>query len=447
MVSNTGTRRSAARSDLIPTATHWGNYLLERCDGNIVAVHPYSVDAEPSAIGQSLIEAQDPSCRIPQPMIRQGYLKSRWESDGEGRGRDPFVPVSWKEAIELAAAALEHTRSEYGNEAIYGGSYGWSSAGRFHHAQSQIHRFLSTIGGYTYSVNTYSLSAAENILPHVVGRPDIRLQFEAPTVEDMVANTGLVVGFGGIATKNAQVMSGGLGAHTAERQLQALRRANVDFINISPIRDDMVASLGAEWWPCRPNADVAIMLGIAHTLATEELVDHAFVQRYCVGYERFLDYLLGSTDNRPKNAVWASTLAEVSAEKIRNLARRMAKTRTVLGVSWSLQRAEHGEQPYWMVTTLAAMLGYIGLPGGGIAYGYGSVHNIGFGGRRIPPFDVGSLPRGKNLVTKHIPVSRIADMLLHPGESIDFNGQTVTFPDIKTIYWAGGNPFHHHQDL
>jgi biotin/methionine sulfoxide reductase len=38
-------------------------------------------------------------------------------------------------------------------------------------------------------------------------------------------------------------------------------------------------------------------------------------------------------------------------------------------------------------------------------------------------------------------------MLLQPGEPFDFNGQKLTYPDIKLVYWAGGNPFHHHQDL
>ncbi len=46
-----------------------------------------------------------------------------------------------------------------------------------------------------------------------------------------------------------------------------------------------------------------------------------------------------------------------------------------------------------------------------------------------------------------IPVARIADMLLHPGEAYRFNGETRTYPEIKLVYWAGGNPFHHHQDL
>ena len=38
-------------------------------------------------------------------------------------------------------------------------------------------------------------------------------------------------------------------------------------------------------------------------------------------------------------------------------------------------------------------------------------------------------------------------MLLNPGASYDYNGERLTYPDIRLVYWAGGNPFHHHQDL
>jgi biotin/methionine sulfoxide reductase len=57
------------------------------------------------------------------------------------------------------------------------------------------------------------------------------------------------------------------------------------------------------------------------------------------------------------------------------------------------------------------------------------------------------LPIERNSIAEFIPVARIADMLLHPGEPFDFNGQRLTYPDIRLVYWAGGNPFHHHQDL
>jgi biotin/methionine sulfoxide reductase len=58
-----------------------------------------------------------------------------------------------------------------------------------------------------------------------------------------------------------------------------------------------------------------------------------------------------------------------------------------------------------------------------------------------------TLPQGLNGVTDFIPVARIADMLLGPGTTYRYNGQTRTYPDIRLVYWAGGNPFHHHQDL
>ena len=58
-----------------------------------------------------------------------------------------------------------------------------------------------------------------------------------------------------------------------------------------------------------------------------------------------------------------------------------------------------------------------------------------------------TLPQGRNSIADFIPVARIADMLLHPGEAFDYDGQRLTYPDIRLVYWAGGNPFHHHQDL
>ena len=432
---------------LFPTSTHWGDYLIEKQDNEIVAVHPYKSDSNPSLIGQSLKNSLDPGCRIPRPMIRQGYLEKRWDSDGSARGIEPFVAVPWDEALDIGAEALRRVQQNHGNEAIFGGSYGWSSAGRFHHAQSQLHRFLNGLGGYTYSVNSYSTAAAQIIIPHVLGMKSLHLMRQAPTIEDMLRHTKLVVSFGGISMKNMQINQGGIGDHSSRDQLLSARAAGVEFVNIGPVRDDVADFLEADWWPCRPNSDVALMLGLAHTLVTEDLHDKAFLQRYCVGFERFADYLLGNNDGHAKNADWAAQLCDIDAERIRQLARRMAKEPCLLSISWSLQRAEHGEQPYWMISTLGAMLGNIGLPGQGVGYGYGCIHNFGFAGRKAIPFKVGELAQGTNPVKAHIPVARIADLLLNPGEAFEFNGQTMTYPDIKLVYWAGGNPYHHHQDL
>ena len=44
-------------------------------------------------------------------------------------------------------------------------------------------------------------------------------------------------------------------------------------------------------------------------------------------------------------------------------------------------------------------------------------------------------------------MARLTDLLSDPGGSYEFDGATHHYPDIRLVYWAGGNPFHHHQDL
>jgi len=435
------------RNGHVPTSTHWGNYQAEKRDGRLHAIHPTEHDTDPSPIGRSLLDSQDPGCRVARPCVRRGYLEKQWRSDGSMRGVEPFVAVPWDEALDLAAQALKRVVDEHGNESIFGGSYGWAGAGRFHHSQSQLHRFLNQLGGYTYSVQSYSTGTAQIILPHVFGVPALKLMSEAPTMEDVLEHARLVVSFGGISMKNTQINQGGIGDHSARAQLEALRDAGVDVVCISPVRDDVADFLQADWWPVRPNADVALMLGLAHTLHSENLHDKDFLRSHCVGYDEFARYLTGESDEVAKDADWAAKLCDIDPERIRTLARRMAGEPCLLSISWSLQRTEHGDQPYWMIAVLGAMLGNLGLPGQGVGFGYGCIHNFGFAGRRSPRFRIGALPQGENPVSKYIPVARIADMLLEPGGALPFNGETIRYPDIRLIYWAGGNPFHHHQDL
>src|SRR5258708_3858872 len=260
----------------------------------------------------------------------------------------------------------------------------------------------------------------------------------------MAAETELVLAFGGMALKNNDVGGGGTSQHIARDRLLAARARGAEFHLISPLRDDMLPQVEAMWHAIRPGTDVALMLGMAHTLVSEGRHDRAFLDRYCVGYEVFEDYLLGRSDNRPKDADWAAAICELPADEIVALARRSAERRTLITCSQSLQRAEHGEQPVWMGVVLAALLGRIGLPGAGFAYALGSIANTGKADVAVP---VPTLPQGRNSITDFIPVARISDLLLRPGETFDYDGQQLTYPDIRLVYWAGGNPFHHHQDL
>ncbi len=424
-----------------PHSSHWGAFLA-RLENGRVRVRAHPADPDPAPILANVESAADTEARVGWPAIRRGWLEQGPGPDAR-RGRDPFVRVPWDEALDRLADELRRVYDAHGAEAVFGGSYGWSSAGRFHHAQGQVHRFLNVLGGYVRSVNTYSAGAAEVILPRVLA-PYVDLVSDTVAWPDVVDQGRLVVAFGGMPERNRYVHSGGPSRHRAGAALRAARANGVEFVLVSPLRDDLPAELGAEWLAPRPMTDVALMLGIAHTLVVEGRHDRAFLDRWCVGYPAFERYLLGEDDGQPKDAAWAAGITALPEARIEALARRMAAGPTLVTVAHGLQRAEHGEQPVWMAITLASMLGQVGLPGAGFAYALGIFANIGEAPLAV---EIPSLPQGRNPVPAFIPVARIADMLLGPGETCEYDGRTLRYPDIRLVYWAGGNPFHHHQDL
>jgi len=431
----------------VPTATHWGTFLA-RTDGSVLwGLDPHPDDPAPTEIGDSVADALRSQGRLTQPLIRRDWLESGpGPADAVGRrqrGDDDYVPVDWDTAAALVAGEIDRVRIGYGNKSIFGGSYGWGSAGRFHHPQSQVHRFLNMAGGYTRSVDTYSSAAITVILRRVAGGWQSAMD-STPTFDEIAQHGSLVVAFGGLALRNSQVNDGGLGAHLSPGAQQAARRAGVDFVSVSPLRTDAAEFLDSSWLPVRPGTDVAVMLGLAHTIVAAGLHDIDFLNRCTTGWPVFERYLLGSVDGVAKDANWAAQISGLSAAVLVELAHRIATERTVISTSYSVQRADHGEQVPWMALTLAAISGSMGKPGGGFGCGLGALHRNGMRLAKVP---IASFPQGVNKVSDFIPVARISDLLTQPGAEFDYDGGRYTYPDIKLVYWVGGNPFHHHQDL
>lgn len=428
------------------TATHWGVYEAIG-QGSAMRLQAFSRDPSPSPIGLSMLDAARGPVRVRRPAVRLSWLRARRgdlpEAKRDQRGQDPFVEVEWSEALELVANEIARVREQHSNASIFAGSYGWSSAGRFHHAQSQVHRFFNCLGGYVRHADTYSLGAARVLMPHIVA-PMEELFTQHTSWRMMAQHTQLFISLGGVPAKNAQVSSGGATEHSIPTGLRGMAAKGVRFINISPVQDDIDTGGEVEWIPIRPGTDTALLLAMAYTLLTQNLHDKAFLASHCVGFEHLAAYLRGDSDGQPKTAEWAAAITGVPAERITRLAREAASARTMLNIAWSLQRSHHGEQPYWSMVSVAAMLGQIGLPGGGFGVGYGTTNMIGNDNAK---FSGPTLPQGRNAVSAFIPVARITDMLEQPGASFDYNGQRYTYPDIRLVYWAGGNPFHHHQDL
>jgi biotin/methionine sulfoxide reductase len=422
------------------SAAHWGIYEIAQRSGDDPLLRPLSADPDPTQIGLDQLAPEVRALRIARPAVRRGWLEGR---TCHGRGQDDYVELDWDEALDLVAGEIARVRTEPGNQAIFAGSYGWASAGRFHHAQSQLHRFYNAIGGYTRSVDSYSLGAGRVLMPHIAA--DMDTSNSSHTSWDRLAqHCTLFVAFGGVPLKNTQVSSSGAGRHRARAGLAGLVEAGVRIVNIGPVGDNLEAGDRVEWIRTRPNTDTALMLALAYQVLHDPRFDRGFIDSHTTGFDRFVPYLTGASDGLAKTPEWAAPITGIDEAAIRSLADALLSNRTMISAAWSLQRAAHGEQPFWALVTLAAMIGQIGLPGGGYALGYGPMNVMGSSHIKLPgPV----LPQGRNAVPDFIPCARLADMLLHPGQVFRYNGGEYRYPDIRLVHWAGGNPFHHHQDL
>ncbi len=416
------------------TSSHWGTYRITD-----TGLEPVEQDQAPAVAGRGWFSAAtDPKIRVARPSFRAGWLKGR---DRNRRGDAEFVDLPWDEALEILASELKRVIDTYGNAAIYGGSYGWSSAGRFHHAQSQLKHFLNCIGGCTSSRNTYSHAGAEVLWPHILGYSNRELMHNLTTWDRIADNCKLLVAFGGISPRTAQISAGGTSTHSVRAWLDRIQTGGCRMVNVSPLGSDLA---GAEWKPIKPGTDRAMILALSHVILSQGLENKAFLDRYTEGADRFIASVTGEIDNVPKTPEWAEDICDIPADEIRALALDLVRSPSMVTMSWSLQRQDHGEETIWAGLNLACLIGQIGQPGCGFGFGYGSMNTSG---QPVGLWNWPSFPQGRNPVRDFIPVARITEMLERPGDTFKYDGETYTYPDIRLIWWAGGNPYHHHQDL
>lgn len=426
-----------------PSLSHWGAFTALVQNNRLIDCKPFLFDVAPSDILKSMPDSVHSPLRVARPAVRRDWLQKREQSDRSRRGHEPFVEVSWETALKLIAGELARVRNYHGDAAIFGGSYGWSSAGRLHHARTLTHRFLNSGGGCTNQSGNYSWGCAQFLLPHVIGTCAPAMG-QVTDWNNVSTNTKLFIAFGGMPLRNTQITSGGAGEHSAEYWLSRARDHGVKFVMISPRRDDIPSGIAAEWLAIRPGTDTAMMLAMIHTLIENGLHDARFLHTHCTGFKEFSAYVMGKQDGQAKTCEWAAAICGVPPGSIRKLALQAARSRTLITCAWSLQRAHHGEQPYWASIALAAALGQIGKPGGGFAFAHASANGVG---NPRPPVPAPEMYAGGNPINRAIPAARLTNMLLSAGQTYEFNGRTDVYPDIRLVYWAGGNPFHHQQDL
>ena len=84
--------------------------------------------------------------------------------------------------------------------------------------------------------------------------------------------------------------------------------------------------------------------------------DEEFLRSHCVGFERWRDYLLGAERwHCQDRGLGCRRFPKCRRRGFASLPAELAATRSFINVTWSLQRADHGEQPFWAAVGLAVV--------------------------------------------------------------------------------------------
>ena len=269
--------------------------------------------------------------RLKYPMKRKNWAPGGGKK--ELRGKDEWVRISWDEALDIVSSEIKRVIDTHGNEAIH--AYGTGAGG--------ITDVLALAGGYVSSWGSTSFGTwpetGKAIGAFYADKDKGVLNQERLDQNDRfdVRKSDLVVIWGANAVWS--------GAGNPAYYYLAAKRAGAKFIVVDPLYTETAKVLADEWIPIRPGTDHAMILGMIHTLITEDdpgtkpLIDWDFLNRCTVGFdaehmpegadpkENFKDYVLGTYDGKAKTAEWAAEICGVPPEKIKSFAREIAQTR------------------------------------------------------------------------------------------------------------------------
>lgn len=343
--------------------------------------------------------------RLKHPLIRVGR-----------KGGTDFRRATWDEALDLVVKRLDKTISEYGNEAVLDMSRGGAYTAVLQNPKPWCRRLLNMIGGRVELLGVYSSDATTPMSMITYGTT------KTDHSRDDLPNSKLILLWGWNPLDTV------FGSETLH-WLSEARKKGTRLVCIDP-RNTATAKFCHQWISIRPSTDAAMLIAMAYVIISEKLHAEEFISKFTVGFDKYVEYVLGEEDGVPKTPEWAEKITGVSASITSSLAREYATVKpAALRPGLSAQRTYTGEQFARAASVLAAITGNIGIHGGnpaGASYGSGPAGVL-------PPFP-------ENKVKIIVPIFLWTDLLLR--------GKKGGYPtDIKLGYITGGNILNQHGDV
>jgi anaerobic dimethyl sulfoxide reductase subunit A len=284
---------------------------------------------------------------------------------GTPRGAGQWQRISWDEALDTIAGKMTECREKYGPYSIM----------TSYMPNETAERLFSYWGAGVEGWGWCSYDAAR-LMAHVMAgvRGWDYAGFSSGSAADMLANSKMVVLWGNDPTVGHQGP-----AHQWAYFIKLARERGKPVIIIDPRYSTAAKALADQWIPIKPGTDAAMFLAMANVLFKEDLWNKDFVAKFVepVGFQKWQDYVLGTSDGIPKTPEWAEVRCAVPAETIAALAKMVGTNKPAFMTShWSVARKSHGEQTVWIFAALQAMLGYWGTPGAGPSIHIGPQRDI-----------------------------------------------------------------------
>ncbi|MGG7074315.1 molybdopterin-dependent oxidoreductase, partial [Campylobacter sp. 9BO] len=429
------------------SANKFGVFWVESSEDKITNITPFRSHIHTNKLNEIIPEIiQKNKTRVKYPYVRKSFLDDPANPKPELRGKEEFVRVSWEVALDLTAQRLKQTYDTYGANAVYGQVYQWGNLGKVGHSRNIGKRMLNVLGGYVSEAGGYSYGCAQVIMPHVLGVMETR---QHPTSWKVIQENAKNIVFWGTDPIVSNELGIGAPLHDAYENYRVIKdmaaRGEMKIYSIDVFKNESAKFFNAKTLLLRPSTDTAMMIGMCHYLYTNNLHDKKFLENNCVGFDKFKEYFMGEKDGVVKDIAWASEICGIGKDEIESFTKTIAKDRTMIVSGYAIQRADHGEQAYWMLIVLNAMLGHIGRAGGGFSTN-DQTHKTGdthYKAPKMRAFDV--MPHDekyKSMINPKgsvIPNSRLIECLERPGGEIERNGKVHKFPELKLMFSTNGS--------
>jgi anaerobic selenocysteine-containing dehydrogenase len=281
------------------------------------------------------------------------------------KGESQFAPITWDEALDEIVSRWQAIMARYGSEAIAGYAYS-SHQGLVNRNFTQA--LFHALGATRVNAGAVCDTCCGEAWELTVGPA-------GGTEPERVQDSDYIIAWGAnLDSTNVHQIP----------FIDMARRKGAQLVVIDVWRTR--AARRADWFiPIRVGTDAALALGMAHVLHRDNLIDHDYIQRLVLGYERWAQEVLPRYTPAAVEAITG-----VPASDVEILARTYGQAKApFIRLGQGLSRHANGGAATRAIICLSGLVGAWQHPGGGALLATADSYKFNFAAVRRPDLQPG----------------------------------------------------------